>query len=108
MMRAFTIGLAGALALGFASQAMAKPARCFTTDDGYYNCDFRATDRAGSFQIRARDKPGYSLIVDEPGFASGYLRINGRSIPLNGSFVRQCDDGACWSNPELNVKICAW
>jgi hypothetical protein len=69
---------------------------------------FKSTDKIGSFQISARGKPGYVLIVEEPGFASGYLRIDGRTIPLNGSFVRQRDDSACWSNPELNVKFCAW
>jgi hypothetical protein len=97
-----------AFAVGMPSPANAKAARCFTTDDGYFSCDYRATSRDGSFVIKARGKPGYALIVEEPGFAAGYLRMNGRSIPLNGSFVRQRDDGACWNNPELNTKICVW
>jgi hypothetical protein len=108
MIRGLTLFTAAAMVVALSSQAVAKPARCFTSDDGYFNCDFQATDRAGSFTIRARGKPVYSLIVEKEGFAAGYLRMNGRSIPLNGSFVRQRDDGACWSNPELNVKICAW
>ena len=32
---------------------LAKPARCFTTDDGYFPCDFKSLDRAGSFTISA-------------------------------------------------------
>jgi hypothetical protein len=35
----------------------ARPARCSTSDDGAYPCDFRATGRDGSFVISARGKP---------------------------------------------------
>lgn len=96
----------GALALS--SSAEAKPARCFTTDDGYFACDFRATDKAGSFRISAPRYPSYALEVDQPGFAYGFVTIGGRSIPLPGRYVRSRDDGACWLNPETNTKICAW
>jgi hypothetical protein len=90
--------------------SFAKSARCFTTDDGYFPCKFTATDNAGSFEIRSLKNRnlGYSLIVEEPGFASGYVYIDGRSIPVNGMFVRQRSDGACWNNPEQDVKVCAW
>jgi hypothetical protein len=108
MIRKLALFTAMVLAIGASSPAMAKPARCFTTDDGYFRCDFRKTDRAGSFEIRARGKPGYSLIVEDSGFASGYLRVGGRGIPINGMFVRDRGDGACWNNPEQNVKLCAW
>ncbi|MEP1518267.1 MAG: hypothetical protein ABJK32_19540, partial [Nitratireductor sp.] len=57
-----------AFGLGSAA-AFAKPARCFTTDDGYYECDFRGTDKAGSFVIAANGYPTYSLVIDRPGFA---------------------------------------
>ena len=99
-----------AFILSSVSLAHAKSARCFTTDDGYFPCQFMATDKVGSFEIRAnRDKGlGYSIIVEEPGFASGFVIIGGRSIAVGGMFVRQRDDGACWNNPELNVKVCAW
>jgi hypothetical protein len=90
------------------SVAKAKAAKCFTTDDGYYKCNFKKTDKAGSFEIRARGKPGYNIIVEEPGFASGYLQMNGRGTPINGKFVKQRDDGACWNNPEQNTKVCVW
>ncbi len=103
--------LATAICLSLApSLAFAKSARCFTTDDGYFPCKFTATDKAGSFEIRSlRDRGmGYIIIVEEPGFASGYVRIGGRNIPVNGMFVRQRSDGACWNNPEQDVKVCAW
>lgn len=108
MIREFAMVSAAALAIGIPSTAFAKPARCFTTDDGYFKCDFRKTDTAGSFEIKARGKPGFSMIIEASGLASGYLRINGRGIPINGAFVRQRDDRACWNNPGQNVKICVW
>lgn len=103
----------GILAVGAAFAALtavadAKPARCFTTDDGYFACDFRATDKAGSFRISAPRHPGYVLEVDQPGFAFGFVIIGGRSIPLPSQYVRSRDDGACWVNPETSTKICAW
>jgi hypothetical protein len=47
------------------SLAEAKSARCFTTDDGYFPCEFTATDKAGSFEIRSLQVrgAGYSIIV---------------------------------------------
>lgn len=97
------LGLFCLLALA-ALPAEAKPARCFTTDDGYFACSFRGTDRAGSFVISAPGQPTYTLEVDEPGF----VNVGNRNIPLAGQFVRGSDDPACWANPETNVKICAW
>lgn len=101
--------ICGALAVILAAfPASAKPARCFTTDDGYYPCNFRVLDRKGSFAIAARDRPTYYLVIDQPGFAAGYVNFGDRSIPLPGMYVRQRDDGACWANPETSTKICAW
>ena len=88
--------------------ATAKQARCFTTDDGYFSCDFKATDKAGSFEIKGGGTPTYSLIVDSPGFANGYINFGNNGVPISGMFVRQSDDPACWNNPEMNVKLCAW
>lgn len=102
-------GIAVATAVIFASPASAKPARCFTTDDGYYPCDFRGTDRSGSFEISAPGKPTFSLIVDRPGFASAFADFGtGRNVALPGMYVRERDQPACWSNPETVTKICAW
>lgn len=100
-------GLAVA-SLAMADAASAKPARCFTSDDGYYPCDFRGLDGQGSFSISAPMKPTYSLWVERPGFAAGFVDFGGRNISLPGMYVRQRDDTACWANPETSTKICAW
>lgn len=101
--------LTGAIFVAFqAWPAEAKPARCFTTDDGYYACDFRSVESGGSFEISAPDKPTFRLIVDAPGFAYGFAQFSDRFVPLPGQYVRQSDDPACWSNPETSTKICAW
>ena len=103
----------GALALAAATigaigGAEAKKARCFTTDDGYFSCNFTATDKAGSFEIGAAGYPSYQLQVDQPGFAFGYINLGNRWISLPGQYVRSNDDGACWNNPETSTRICAW
>lgn len=97
---------AGAAAL-IASHAHAKPARCFTTDDGYYQCDFRGLDDSGSFRISASGYPTYTLNVED-GFAFGVMTLSGNSVSLPGQYVRSREDGACWQNPETSTKICAW
>jgi hypothetical protein len=100
--------LVAAVTAGAVLPAEAKKARCFTTDDGYFQCNFTGTDNRGSFRISAPGYPAYALEIDQPGFAWGYVEIGGRSISLPGQFVRGSDDPACWSNPETNTKICAW
>ena len=109
MMRSITAAaLLGLVALAAASPAEAKSARCYTTDDGYFPCRFTATDSDGSFEISSPNHPGFTLVMDQPGFGYGYLVDGGRSIPLAGEYVRSRDDGACWNNPETNDKVCAW
>ncbi|WP_206453309.1 hypothetical protein [Aurantimonas marina] len=100
-------GLAALAFVVFATGVEAKPAKCFSTDDGYYACDFEMTDSAGSFTIEG---PGvtYILLVDSPGYASGFVNLGNRNIPLAGTYVRERDDPACWANAETNTKICAW
>jgi hypothetical protein len=100
--------LSCAAAAAMVAEAEAKPARCFTTDDGYFDCSFRATDSSGSFSLSAPGYPTYLIEVDRPGFAYGYLNLGSRNVPLPGMYVRQRDDAACWANPETNTKICAW
>lgn len=97
----------GAVLLLTASAANAKPARCYATDDGYFDCDFKMTDRAGSFTI-VGPSATYILLVEERGFASAFVNLGTRNISLPGMYVRQRDDPACWSNPETTTKICAW
>lgn len=88
--------------------AEAKRARCFTTDDGYFPCRFTSTSADGSFEISARGTPTYSLVMNQPGFAFGYINFGNHGTPISGEFVRQRDDPACWNNPDVNVKLCAW
>ena len=99
--------LAIAVACCWSSASQARQANCFTTDDGSYACDFRATGAGGSFQISARGKPTYILNVDEPGVAFGYLSVGGRNTPLPGRYIRSQTERGCWVNSSTQAKICA-
>jgi hypothetical protein len=87
--------------------AEAKPARCFTTDEGSYPCEFRATDRDGSFQISARGRPTYILNMIERGVASGFVTLRGRNIALPGRYLRSTNEPGCWVSDSTRAKICA-
>jgi hypothetical protein len=100
--------LAGLAGLVLAPAAFAKDARCFTTDDDYFDCDFVATDRKGSFEISSPGTPTYSLVVDAPGVAFGFVNMGNRNVALPGTFLRSDDDAACWDNDETGTQICAW
>lgn len=104
-----TLIAAAALVL-IAAPALAKDARCYTTDDGYYDCNFEGMGGDGSFEISAAGYPSFQLLMDGPGVASGYGQYEpgGRYVPLPGSFERSRRDGACWQNDETGVEICAW
>ncbi|MEO5758735.1 MAG: hypothetical protein ABIQ51_17945 [Mesorhizobium sp.] len=104
----FGVGVSTAALLAFSMTAEAKRARCFSTDDGYYSCNYRSIDDAGSFRISAPGYPSYVLEIDGPGFAYGFVNLGSRNVPLPGQFVRSRDDGACWNNPQTNTKLCAW
>ena len=54
-------------AASFASDPV--DARCSTTDDGKYSCQFRTVDGSGSFEISAPGKPTYTLNITKPGVA---------------------------------------
>jgi len=103
-----TCGILALALLGWTAMAEAKPARCFSSDDGTYACDFKGLDRQGSFEIKARGKPTYTLWVDTPGVASGFVNFGDRNISLPGQYVRETQDPACWSNSETGARVCAW
>jgi len=109
-----TVKLAGGavalavLVTAWAGTAYAKRARCYTSDDGYYSCNFRGIDDAGSFRISAPGYPTFTLEISSPGFAYGYADYGSGNVSLPGQYVRSRDDGACWKNPETSTKICAW
>jgi hypothetical protein len=101
--------LAGSAALCvLTSGAEARPARCFTTDDGTYACQLVATDRQGSFRISAQGKPTIMLNVDQPGNAFGFANFGTRNVALPGRYLRSKADPACWVNDATGTKICAW
>ena len=103
--------LAGLLALATAcvaaSSAEARPARCFTTDEGFYSCDFHPTDKNGSFEISAPGKPTYLMNVDEPGVASAFVNFGPRNVFLPGKYRSIGDAAGCWLNDTTHTKICA-
>lgn len=90
-----------------ANVAHAKPARCFTTDEGSFDCQFRATDRDGSFRISAPGKPTYLLNVEEPGVAYGFANFGSRNVALPGRYLRSRSEPGCWVNDATGAKICA-
>ena len=100
---AFALAVAGAAAASGPAQA-----RCATTDDGAYPCQFRLTDESGSFEISAPGKPTYALNISEPGVAYGFLTLDATSTPLPGRYLRSEDDRACWRSESTETEICAW
>ncbi len=95
--------------LAFAPRAEAKAARCFTTDDGYYNCTFQGFGGDGSFVISAPNRPTFTLNVSQPGVAYGNADFGtGRTVGLPGLYIRSRQDAACWVNNETKTQICAW
>lgn len=105
----FSIAAVGAAFCAILAQpAMAKTVRCFTTDDGYYPCNFRGIDSAGSFTIWARGYPTLTIEVYRPGRAYGYADFGSGSRPLPGEYIRSRRDRACWDNTETGTQICAW
>lgn len=90
--------------------AMAKEARCFTTDDGEYTCDFQRLDEAGSFRISAAGKPTFELWIEDAGrgFVSATYEKGVRSVSLPGTYFRAKKDRACWKSDATGTEICAW
>lgn len=107
--RAMRASVAGAFAvLLTASVALAKPARCFTTDDGEYACDFRGLDSSGSFVVSADGYPTFTLQIDSPGVGWVNADFGSGGVALPGPYHRAKDDGACWENPDTGGRLCAW
>ncbi len=99
-----------AAALALTGQASgARPARCETSDDGRYACDFRPTDRNGSFRITASGKPTYTIDVDGRGLAqaSSVFSPGTRNVPLPGPYRSTRSEPGCWVSDATGTKICA-
>ena len=99
--------LATLLAMLLCTAAQARPARCSTSDDGSYPCDFQATDKDGSFAISAKGKPTFMLNMKGPGLADGYADYGSRNVSLPGEYRRSTKDPACWLSTETRTQICA-
>jgi hypothetical protein len=99
--------VAALVACCLAQAAEARPARCFTTDDGSFACDFQPTGRDGSFRISARGKPTYILTMEAPGVAYGFVNLGKRNVALPGRYRRSASEPGCWVNDETGTKICA-
>lgn len=97
-----------ALAVLGAGAAWAKPAQCYTTDDGHYPCNFRGLDKAGSFRISAPGYPTITIEIERPGVAWAFADFGTRNVALPGPYFRARDDRACWDNPDTGSRICAW
>src|SRR4051794_29800945 len=67
-------GLAVSFLLCLGHAAEARPARCYTSDDGFYGCDFVAGPQGG-FAISASGKPTVILNTDAPGVAFGFAEL---------------------------------
>jgi hypothetical protein len=91
----------------FGTAAEARPARCSTSDDGSFACDFRPTARDGSFRISAPGKPTYILTMEAPGVAFGFANFGGRNVALPGRYRRSPSEPGCWVNDATTTKICA-
>jgi hypothetical protein len=108
MKAAVFLGVAGAMLLPGA--ALAKDARCMTTDDGEYPCEFTSTGANGSFEIKAEGKPTFMVEIesDEAAWVYAIFPGGGDSVALPGPYRRAADDRACWENPDTETRICAY
>ncbi|MGE3870508.1 MAG: hypothetical protein AB7F51_13475 [Pseudorhodoplanes sp.] len=101
--------LAALAVIGTASLASAKPASCFSSDEGHYECNFVATDNQGSFEASAPGYPTTLLNVESPGVAWVFKDFGGgKNTALPGPYYRAEDDRACWDNPDTGDRFCAW
>lgn len=96
----------GLLVTANVGTAEARPAHCMATDDGSYPCDFKPTDKDGSFEITAPGKPVYLLVMEAPGRASAFVNLGNRNISLAGVYVRGETEPACWVSDAAPARIC--
>ena len=100
--------LAAAVLCCALNSAEARPAKCFTTDEGSFACDFRRTTADGSFALSAPGKPTYSLTMSEAGVAYGFVNLGARNVPLPSRYRRSSTEPGCWVNDITAAKICAY
>ena len=86
---------------------MARPAECESTDDPVYPCDFKATDKQGSFKTTSSKGPTYIMEVTPSGVGSAWVNLGNRNIWLSGEFRLSKTDRGCWVSEDPKFKICA-
>jgi len=101
------LAVLAATALG-AAAAEAKPARCYNTDDGGYNCDFRQFGGDGSFTVSAPNRPSYTVSMFGKDRADGFADFGEGRIALPGVFFRSRSDRACWISDATDFEICVY
>lgn len=89
-------------------EAAARPATCFTDDDGRYPCDFEQFGGDGSFVVRAPGKPTFTVSMERRGVASGFADYGSGNIFLPGPFYRSNRDRACWVSDATGFSICVY
>lgn len=105
----FTVAVSAAVVV-LAAPASAKEARCFTTDDGNFPCNFVSIDGDGGFEITTPKKIMLRLAMDKPGeTAYGFIGTPDSGFTaLPGMYQRSAKDPGCWENNTTNTQICAW
>ena len=88
--------------------AEARPATCFTDDEGRYRCDFRQFGGDGSFVVTAEGRPAYTVSLFERGAADGFADYGNGNIALPRPFYRSDQDRACWVSDATGFSICVY
>lgn len=86
----------------------ARPATCFASGMGKYDCEVNLVEFNGSFSMSAPGKPTFMLIFDAPGYAFGFISENDKMRALPGPFEQEAAEPACWQNLQDDSRLCAW
>ncbi len=107
--RLFVVALTTLMVSLATAKAYARSAQCFTSDDGYYACDFQPDGKDGSFDVSYKGKPTIILMMESQGRAWGYADFGtGRNVNLPGIYIRSVKDGACWVNDSTKDRLCVY
>lgn len=97
---------AALFALGAALPAQAGEARCNTSDDGIYACEFEQFGGDGSFIVSAPMRPTYTLEIVDDGVGEVFGDFGSGNRFLPGPFFRSQDDPACWVSEATGFALC--
>ena len=94
--------------VGAVTPAAAKDARCYTSDEGSYRCDFEQFGGDGSFIVSAPLTPSYTISIVRRGMADGFADFGNGNVALPGPFFRSNEDRACWIAEPTGFTICVY